>query len=200
MFNRHTHSFGPPWALLRLRFHHGHSWAGPPFGRFGGGRRERLFGRGDLKYVILDLLKEQPRHGYDVIQALEERFRGFYSPSPGSVYPTLQLLEDQGYVTGDQREGKKVYTITDEGRRFLEERSSVVEGIRARMAEGWGHRASPEAADLFGEVRLLGQYLFRQAANGALRDPEKVRRLRDVVQRTRQEVEAIFGGEQQPYV
>src|SRR5919202_1373987 len=89
---------------------------------FGGvGIGERLFGRGDLKYVILDLLKDQPRHGYEVIRALEERFRGFYSPSPGSVYPTLQLLADQGYLTSTERDGKRVYAITDEGRKFLEE-------------------------------------------------------------------------------
>ena len=68
---------------------------------FGGGhkrgfgpRRGRVFEKGDLKYLILDLLKDEPSHGYELIRALEERFRGFYSPSPGSVYPTLQLLED----------------------------------------------------------------------------------------------------------
>src|ERR671933_2282623 len=84
-------------------------------------RRGRVFGKGDLKYVILDLLKDRPAHGYEVMRALEERFRGFYSPSPGSVYPTLQMLEDLGYVSSRQRDGKKVYQITDEGRSFLEE-------------------------------------------------------------------------------
>jgi hypothetical protein len=92
---------------------HGHdadepAWGWPPFGGRGrpwgrGGRAERLFDRGDLKYVILDLLWERPRHGYDIIRALEERFHGLYSPSPGTVYPTLQLLEDQDYVTSSQR-------------------------------------------------------------------------------------------------
>jgi DNA-binding PadR family transcriptional regulator len=95
---------------------------------FGGGarrgfgpRRGRVFEKGDLKYVILDLLKDEPSHGYELIRALEERFRGFYSPSPGSIYPTLQLLEDLGHVTVTQRDGKKVYTITEQGRGFLEE-------------------------------------------------------------------------------
>src|SRR5215831_18041163 len=100
-----------------------------PFGRFGRGcgGGERFFGRGDLKYVILELLKEQPRHGYDIIRALEERARGMYRPSPGSVYPTLQMLEDLGYVTSTQQEGKKVYSITDEGRRYLTEQQSTID-------------------------------------------------------------------------
>src|SRR5580693_8739637 len=78
-------------------------WFGPGFGGFGpGGFGSSRFERGDLKLVILDLLKEKPRHGYDIIQELEKRFHGFYSPSPGSVYPILQLLEDQDLVTSEQ--------------------------------------------------------------------------------------------------
>ena len=76
------------------------------------GRRGAQFGRGDLKYVILDLISEKPRHGYDIIRALEEYSHGFYAPSPGVVYPTLQLLEEMGQATVEQRDGKKVYTIT----------------------------------------------------------------------------------------
>src|SRR5579871_2146742 len=100
---------------------------GGPFG-FGGfypGQRDRFFGRGDLKYVILELLKDQPRHGYDIIRALEERMRGAYRPSPGSVYPTLQMLEDGGFVASEQVAGKRVYTITDEGRTELAKRPGV---------------------------------------------------------------------------
>jgi len=81
----------------------------------GGHGRGQVFERGDLKYVILELVAEKPRHGYDVIQALEERFGGLYAPSPGAVYPTLQMLEDMGCVTVTERDGKKVYQITDEG-------------------------------------------------------------------------------------
>src|SRR5262245_30800963 len=83
------------------------------------GLRDRIFEKGDLKSVILQLLKEKPRHGYEVIRALEERFGGFYSPSPGAVYPTLQMLEDLGYTSVVSQDGKKVYTITDEGLKFL---------------------------------------------------------------------------------
>ena len=187
------------------RFHHGWGegpWPGRGFGPFGRGfggfgppRGQRRFGRGDLKYVILDLLADKPRHGYDVIRALEERFHGFYSPSPGSVYPTLQLLEDQGYVSSNEQDGKKVYSITEEGRRFLRERADVVEGIQARANTGWGPKITPEMVQLAQEVRQIGQFVFRQGAHGALNDPDKVRRLRDVVARARTEIEAIFSDE-----
>jgi DNA-binding PadR family transcriptional regulator len=82
------------------------------FERFHG----RLFEKGDLKYVVLQLLSERAAHGYEVIKALEERFGGMYTPSAGAVYPTLQMLEDMGYVTSEQQDGKRVYSITDEGR------------------------------------------------------------------------------------
>ncbi|MBF6592677.1 MAG: PadR family transcriptional regulator, partial [Ktedonobacterales bacterium] len=104
-------------------------WRGPRFGpqfwaMFGprGPRGPQMFGRGDLKYVLLDLIKEQPKHGYEMIKDLEQRAGGFYTPSAGAVYPTLQLLEDRGWVTSQVVEGKKVYAITDDGRKALQER------------------------------------------------------------------------------
>ena len=184
-----------------MRFaHHGGPWGGHRRGKgFGGwgfgpphGRR---FERGDLKYVILDLLQDGPRHGYDIMRALEERFHGFYSPSAGSVYPTLQLLEDQSYVTSSQQDGKRVYTITDAGRAFLRDRAETVDDVRARMAAGWGGKVSPELRGLIDDVRQLGQFVFAQGAHGALNDPEKIGRLRDLVQRLRTEAEAIFRNE-----
>ena len=196
--------FAPPWAGPFGRFRggfgeeEGRPWFGPPFGRFGrrfGGfgppRAGRAFRRGDLRYLILDLLKDQPRHGYDVMRALEERFRGFYTPSQGSVYPTLQLLEDQGFVTSTQQDGKRVYAITEEGRRFLAERADAVDD-RSDRAAGWGFGPPPELGELLHELRQLGQLLFRHGSRGALHDPQKIRRLREVVSRARGEVEAIF--------
>ena len=79
-----------------------------------------MFEAGEIKFVILRLLKEKPRHGYEVIKALEEKLGGYYTPSPGTVYPTLQLLEDQGYVRAVEAEGKKVYEVTPEGIKYLE--------------------------------------------------------------------------------
>jgi DNA-binding PadR family transcriptional regulator len=191
--------FGPPhqFGPFQHRRRGPEEWFnfGPPFGRRGGfgPGPERFFEKGDLKYVILDLLKDQPRHGYDVIRALEERLGGFYNPSPGSVYPTLQLLEDQGYLTSSQLDGKRVYAITDDGRKFLGERAEVIEGLKARMDARRGFGQQPESGELFGEMRQLGMLLFRLGSSGALQDPDRMRRLREIVVRARREVEALIG-------
>jgi DNA-binding PadR family transcriptional regulator len=164
---------------------------GGGFGDFGQAPGERFFGRGDLKYVILDLLKDQPRHGYDIIRALEDRMRGRYRPSPGSVYPTLQMLEDLGYVTSSQQEGKKVYSITDEGRRYLTEQASTIDDIRSRITAGWDAAQRPEVSDLMHELQQLARALFRHGTKGALHDPERLKKLREIVARARAEVDAL---------
>jgi DNA-binding PadR family transcriptional regulator len=104
---------------------------------WGGGRRHRhqWFEAGDMKYVILKLLKDKPMHGYEVMKALEEQTHGCYRPSPGSVYPTLQWLEDEGLVKAQDADGKKVYAITDQGRTFLEEHRTTVDDIFDRITE-----------------------------------------------------------------
>src|SRR5919202_3817215 len=102
-------------------------------GPFGGGR---MFEQGDLKYVILRLLDEKPRHGYEIIKELEERFGGTYSPSPGTVYPTLTMLEDLGFARATPEEGgRKIYEITDAGREHLREHKGTVEDIFERIAQ-----------------------------------------------------------------
>jgi len=117
--------------------HHGRGgWGGHHHGRFGGGRGGggRFFDHGELRYVVLALLGEQPRHGYDIIRAIEQRTGGVYSPSPGVIYPTLQLLEDLGHATEAKSEGdRNSYKITAEGRAFLEEHDSRIKDILARM-------------------------------------------------------------------
>lgn len=111
-------------------------WGGPGRGRGGPFRRGRVFEQGDLKYVILKLLAEKPRHGYEIIKELEERFSGAYAPSAGTVYPTLTLLEDLGYATVSPLEGgKKVYSITPEGEKYLEENKNAVEDIFERISD-----------------------------------------------------------------
>ena len=184
---RWAESDGPgDWPFCRF----GRRWGGG-FGDWGQAPGERFFGRGDLKYVILDLLKDQPRHGYDIIRALEERMRGRYRPSPGSVYPTLQMLEDLGYVTSSQQEGKKVYSITDEGRRYLTEQASTIDDIRTRITAGWDAAQRPEVSDLMHELQQLARALFRHGAKGALHDPERLKKLREIVARARAEVDAL---------
>src|SRR5215217_8903164 len=108
------------------RHHHHHQDAGfgrafGGFGRgWGGPRRAR---RGDVRIALLRIVSERPMHGYDLIKELEERSGGMWRPSPGSIYPTLQLLEEEGLVRGEEQDGKRVYSITDAGKTELEERS-----------------------------------------------------------------------------
>lgn len=102
------------------------------FGRGGGGRR---FGPGDLRLMLLSLIEEKQRHGYELIKELELKFGGAYAPSPGSVYPTLTLLEELGHVRSTTTEGsKRLYEITDEGRRYLHENEALLNSVRKRMA------------------------------------------------------------------
>jgi DNA-binding PadR family transcriptional regulator len=163
-----------------------------PWGGFGHGpRRGRMFEKGDLKYVILDLLKDKPSHGYEVIRALEERFRGFYSPSPGSVYPTLQMLEDMGYVTATQQDGKKVYAVTDEGRKFLEENRQSVENIWGRVGGGWNPEFAGELHEIKHELMGLGQLFGREMHEGRL-NQHKLHRIREVISGAAREIENIL--------
>ena len=107
--------------------HHEHGHHGFGHGRRGWGHGEGpRTRRGDVKFFILEVLEKGPRHGYDVISALEEKTGGKYRPSPGSVYPTLQLLEDGGFATSETIDGKRVYTITDAGRALLKDRAPEV--------------------------------------------------------------------------
>lgn len=106
-----------------------------PFGKgFGGGggnmfRAGRMLADGDLRLIALSLIEKGPRHGYDLIKALEELSSGIYSPSPGVVYPTLTFLEEAGYATSTTDGNKKVFAITDAGRAHLEENREIVEGV-----------------------------------------------------------------------
>jgi DNA-binding PadR family transcriptional regulator len=99
-------------------------------------RSSRVFEQGDLRYVILQLIAEKPGHGYELIKEIEDRLGGAYSPSPGTVYPTLTLLEELGYLTLAPGDGaKKAYTITEEGREALARNKTTVEAIFARISE-----------------------------------------------------------------
>jgi DNA-binding PadR family transcriptional regulator len=106
-----------------------------------GGRRGRVFDHGDLRLVVLQLIAEKPRHGYEIIKAVEELVGGAYSPSPGVIYPTLTMLEDLGHATVTEQDGKKLHALTDQGRAYLEENRPAVEALQARMAQIAGSRA-----------------------------------------------------------
>jgi DNA-binding PadR family transcriptional regulator len=94
----------------------------------------RMLAQGDLRLITLKLIAEQPRHGYEVIKQIEEKTAGWYSPSPGIVYPTLTYLEDVGYVTVAAEGAKKLYTITDEGRGYLEQNRELADAVLERLA------------------------------------------------------------------
>ena len=117
----------------RGQFGPGHGWGG----RHGGGnmmRAGRMLAQGDLRLIALALIAEQPRHGYEIIKVLEDKTAGWYSPSPGIVYPTLTYLEEAGYVTAEVEGAKKRYAITDEGRAHLEENRDFVDAVLERLA------------------------------------------------------------------
>ena len=103
---------------------------------FGGGERERLFDSGELRLVILALIAEKASYGYEIIKAIEERLSGGYAPSPGVVYPTLTLLEEEGYATVSSAEGgKRLYTATELGAEYLKANKATVEAIFGRMEQ-----------------------------------------------------------------
>jgi DNA-binding PadR family transcriptional regulator len=182
--------FGP--KAMKGFFGGGHR---PGFGH--GPRRGRMFERGDLKYVILDMLEDEPAHGYEIIRRLEERSRGFYSPSPGSVYPALQLFEDMGYVTSTQRDGKKVYAITDEGRKYLDENRRSVDAIWGRVGGGWDPQAAAEMHEIRHDLMALGK-LFGQKMHEGKVDREKMVRVREVISTASRQIEDILREHEDP--
>jgi DNA-binding PadR family transcriptional regulator len=130
MFGMHEAKWGGGWRGRR----------GGPFGwgghGLGGGdivRAGRMLAQGDLRLLALALIADQPRHGYEIIKLLEERTAGWYSPSPGVVYPTLTYLEEAGYVTAEAQGSKKLYSITAEGRSYLEENREFVDAVLDRL-------------------------------------------------------------------
>lgn len=178
-----------------IRHHHGHGESGgAPWGRheraitFGPGwgphRRAR---RGDIRAALLAMLDERPMHGYDMIRELRERSGGAWRASPGSVYPTLQLLEDQGLVTSDRADGKRVYSVTEPGRAELAERRE-----RAGNAEPWEHEDAPEAGgwrELRDAVQQVGFAAMQVRRAGG---DDQVRRAAEVLTEARKKLYAIL--------
>jgi DNA-binding PadR family transcriptional regulator len=164
----------------------------PPKGRHhhGRGKRrdwgdERRTPRGDIKYILLELLAEEPRHGYELIKELEARYGGFWKPSPGSVYPTLQLLEEGGYLTFEQIEGRKVYTITDTGRELLSERGDRLPS----MDRGNKPQQLIELKEAIADVGAAVMQVAR--SNNA----DKVTRVRETLNRVKREIYSILAEE-----
>jgi DNA-binding PadR family transcriptional regulator len=150
-----------------------------------------MFEQGDLRYVVLRLLEEKPRHGYEIIKALEERFGGAYAPSPGAVYPTLQLLEDLGYarvVPGE--EGKKVYEITDAGRAHLAENQATVDNIFDRISKLVGHFLDEPMAEVHAAFRNVGKSTYGRATH-AVHDEALLKRIAEILARAAKEIDDL---------
>lgn len=183
---------------------------GGPRGRGWKAKAGRIFDQGDLKYVILRLLAEKPRHGYEIIKELEGRFGGAYAPSPGTVYPTLTMLEDLGYARAMPEEGgRKIYEITDEGRKHLEEHSATVDDIFERIAKFVEGFFDTPMADLKHSFANLGRATF-YVASRSQNDRERLGKISEILKRAATEIEGLTqeqagaskppegGGEKQP--
>lgn len=165
-----------------------------PRGRGWRARAGRLFEQGDLKYVILRLIAEKPRHGYEVIKELEERLGGAYAPSPGTVYPTLSMLEDLGYVRAMPEDGgRKIFEITDAGREHLAEHSSTVDDIFDRISRFVEGFFDAPMADLKRSMTNLARATFA-AASRSPNDRARISEIADVLSRAAAEIDAIAKG------
>jgi DNA-binding PadR family transcriptional regulator len=170
-------------------------WGGPPwsgfgFGEAGPGFKWKFFDRGDLKYVILRLLKAKPMHGYEVMRALEEQSGGCYRASAGSVYPTLQMLEDQGFVTSSETDGKKVYSITQAGTEHLEENRDLLDQISDRVSDFTSGIFRDDMRDLGRTFSKFTQTAFERAVKFP-GDPDVVRQIKEIIERARHELEGV---------
>jgi DNA-binding PadR family transcriptional regulator len=198
------HFRGPRFFARRMR--RGFFGPGGPFGgedprgdpRWGPARR--FFGRGDVKYAVLELLQERPMHGYEVMRALEERSGGFYAPSAGTIYPTLQMLEDRGWISSSEVEGKKIYSITEDGKAALGERQKAESEFTPpweRLREQARRWNAPELQALRSEAMEVAR-LFTIAGRTSFDNPERTAHLRSIIERTRKELsEMIYGSQQQ---
>ncbi len=169
--HRHHHFFGD-----RHEQHGRHGWGGMG-GHMGHrrhreGRVARFLEHGDLRFVVLALIAEQPRHGYELIKELEDRTGGAYRPSPGVIYPLLALLEDEGFIRAAQAEGgRKLFEITDEGKAALEQNRAGVDAVFGRMAEA--SQGSRQAGARVGRAMAnLGMALGQRMRRGDFTDAQ----------------------------
>jgi len=170
------------------RFGRGDDDLGGPWGGRHGGGIGRMFGHGDLKLILLALIAEQPRHGYQLIRTIEEMFGGSYAPSPGAVYPTLTMLEEMGYARVDASEAgsKKLYVVTDEGKAYLDENRDTVEALMSRMeatARAMSKMAAPMA--IRQAMHTLKRALFMR---GALWSETEAKRVRAIIEKAAAEI------------
>src|SRR5487761_728502 len=161
---------GGPW---------GSWWPGPagPAGPPGPARGPKA-GRGDVRATILALLQEGPRNGYQIMSEIEERSEGAWRPSPGAVYPALQLLADEGLIIGEEAGGRRTYQLTDAGRAYVAENPEMARGAWESMA----HAGAGGLPGLFSQAARLGAAIAQMAHAGT---PEQMREAERLLEQTR---------------
>ncbi len=171
------------------------SWFGGFEGSGHGGEpwgwRRRFFESGEVRLALLSLLAERPMHGYELMKEMEARSGGMYRASAGTVYPNLQQMEDEGLVRMEtSKEGKRVYSITDAGRKALEAEAPGVERIwsRASAWDDWSDAWSAGGLEVMGPLMRLARAAFGAAARG---DTAQVERVREVLRKAGEQLEKM---------
>jgi DNA-binding PadR family transcriptional regulator len=164
---------------------HQHVHGGHGHGPRGGGRGPKMFDAGAMRYVVLQLIAEKSRHGYEIIKELEQRSGGGYSPSPGAIYPLLSMLLDMGHVVASPDGNKKLHTITPEGEAFLAENRQFVDAILARMTEGDEHREGLRNA-----MHELKHAAIEQA-RASNHNPAKIEQIRAILRKAAEDINAL---------
>ncbi|AOL94259.1 PadR family transcriptional regulator [Porphyrobacter sp. LM 6] len=155
------------------------------------GRRGRMFGQGELRLALLALIAENPSHGYELIKAIEEMTGGDYAPSPGAVYPTLQLLEDEGSIEEAQAEGaKKPFAATAQGLEELEDRKDEVKELMRRLGRHAERTTTVRSHDVFRAMGNLGSVLKNRAKAGKL-DEATINEIVDMIDEMAKRIERL---------
>ena len=160
-------------------------------GRGHGGRSRRMFDGGELRLVLLKLIADEPRHGYDLIRAIEEMTGGAYAPSAGVVYPTLTMLNDMDQIEEQASEGsKKRFAATDAGRAHLEERADEVEALIARLTSIGAHRTRSDQQPVRRAMGNLRQVL-QDRIGGRDLDAEQLHAISDAIDEAAKKIERL---------
>ena len=166
----------------------GGQWGG---GRHGRGGRRGMFKPGELRLVLLKLIADQPRHGYDLIQSIEEMTHGAYAPSPGVVYPTLTMLQDMGLIEERATEGtRKAFAVTAEGQAHLDERKEEVDALIARLNEHGDRERRAGGAPISRAVGNLLSALWHRVQREGM-DEETLHKIAEILDDAARKVERL---------
>ncbi|HEY0062659.1 MAG TPA: PadR family transcriptional regulator [Telluria sp.] len=170
-----------------FRFHH-HRFHMHAHGHHHSGGRERgpkMFDAGAMRYVVLHLIAQKPRHGYELIKEIEQLAGGAYTPSPGAIYPLLAMLLDLGHIDSSTDGNKKLHTITTEGQAFLDDNRQLVEAVLARLHNPEGGRGELRTALHALKVAVIEQ------ARARPHDDSRIARIVAIVQRAMHEINQL---------